>query len=282
MSPLKMSFYHAQASKCPLSRKWQWMATWPIIYRYGDRCEILLEHPCHQYRIDIYFPDLRLAIEIDEAHHNSPENAAKDAERQDAIVRELGCTFRRLKVDGEEGSLYDQLAVMMMFLDEQTRDLPPWAGPNPPQRRSRTQRAAGEYSVNNLQELDAAGIPDIVAQMVEQLSALGINTHDIGEPLSVGNGEMGFAIDLPGITLVVSVRSPGTIKTLVVGEVEVEVVQRLGIELEGPRKPNSNNPYWEVVGMRRGNLTIDQTLTRLVQFNDLLNVPGAEPEPEGD
>ena len=282
MSPSKTNFYYAQARKCPLNRRWQWMATWPIVFRYGDRCQILIEHPSHQYRVDIYFPALNLAIEIDEKHHNSPENAASDAERQAAIEQDLACTFRRVKVEGAGGSLYAQLAALTEYLDEQTRDVPNWEGPKVQGKRAQPQRPSGQYSEDNLRLLEAAGIPGIVAHMVEQLSALGIATRDIGEPLSPGSGEMGFAIDLPGINFVVSVRPNGSIKTLVVGDWQADVKHRLDIELIGPKKPESKNRYWEVVGMRRPDLSIDQTLTRLIQFNDVLTNPGAKPAAEGE
>ena len=50
------------------------------------------------YRIDLYFYDYKLAIEIDE---NGPNNKNTDYEikRQKAIVPELGSTFIRIHFD---------------------------------------------------------------------------------------------------------------------------------------------------------------------------------------
>lgn len=50
-----------------------------------------------RYRIDWYIPELRLAVEFDEAHHASPANAAADAARQSEIEAALGCRFLRYK-----------------------------------------------------------------------------------------------------------------------------------------------------------------------------------------
>ena len=52
-----------------------------------------------RYRIDWYVPELRLAIEFDEAHHTSPANAAADAARQSEIEAALGCRFLRYRHD---------------------------------------------------------------------------------------------------------------------------------------------------------------------------------------
>lgn len=54
MTPEKLRYYHAQAAKLDLRRKWQWMATWPLVYRYGGTVEMVFEYPCLDYRVDIY------------------------------------------------------------------------------------------------------------------------------------------------------------------------------------------------------------------------------------
>lgn len=47
------------------------------------------------YRIDLYFPKEKLAIECDEAHHTTPAQTAKDDERRLAITEVLGCSWIR-------------------------------------------------------------------------------------------------------------------------------------------------------------------------------------------
>ena len=50
------------------------------------------------YRIDLYFPDYKLAIETDENGH-SDRNIDKGIKRQKAIEQELGCKFFRTDLD---------------------------------------------------------------------------------------------------------------------------------------------------------------------------------------
>lgn len=47
------------------------------------------------YRIDLYFPKEKIAIECDEAHHITPSQAAKDDERCAVITDLLGCSWVR-------------------------------------------------------------------------------------------------------------------------------------------------------------------------------------------
>lgn len=47
------------------------------------------------YRIDLYFPKEKIAIECDEAHHTTPSQAAKDDERCAVITDLLGCSWVR-------------------------------------------------------------------------------------------------------------------------------------------------------------------------------------------
>ena len=60
------------------------------------QCEdMITEHRVAEYRIDLYFPKYHLAIECDEGHHTEQLQAKKDASRESAIQKELGCTFIR-------------------------------------------------------------------------------------------------------------------------------------------------------------------------------------------
>ena len=47
------------------------------------------------YRIDLYFHDYKLAIQIDEDEHNA-KNIDQEIQRQKAIVKELCCQFIRI------------------------------------------------------------------------------------------------------------------------------------------------------------------------------------------
>lgn len=70
-----------------------------IVERLFSGYTIIRQFPVFggKYKIDWYVPELRLAIEFDEAHHTSPKNSAADAARQAEIEAALGCRFLRYK-----------------------------------------------------------------------------------------------------------------------------------------------------------------------------------------
>ena len=49
-------------------------------------------------RVDLYFHDYNLAIEVDKFGH-SDRNIDYEIKRQNAIEKELGCTFNRINPD---------------------------------------------------------------------------------------------------------------------------------------------------------------------------------------
>ena len=72
-----------------------------IVERLFSGYTIIRQFPVFggKYRIDWYIPELRLAVEFDEAHHTTPANAAADAARQAEIESVLNCRFLRYKAD---------------------------------------------------------------------------------------------------------------------------------------------------------------------------------------
>lgn len=68
-----------------------------VIYQYSVEAEGA------QYKIDIYYPEVRLAIEYDEPHHVSQQS--KDHARQSALEKKLGCHFIRVKPESEAEGL---------------------------------------------------------------------------------------------------------------------------------------------------------------------------------
>ena len=57
--------------------------------------KMILQHNVLGYRIDIYIPKYKLAIEIDGKGHNN-RDIDYEIERQKAIEKELGCEFIRI------------------------------------------------------------------------------------------------------------------------------------------------------------------------------------------
>ena len=48
---------------------------------------------CGSYRIDLYFPDAKLAVECDEANAHGPQKVSQDAARQSFLELALQCKF---------------------------------------------------------------------------------------------------------------------------------------------------------------------------------------------
>ena len=66
------------------------------------------------YFIDLYFPQINLGIEIDEAHHNDEENQKNDEIREDYITSAIECEIERIpiykKKDGQwQKRTYDDI-----------------------------------------------------------------------------------------------------------------------------------------------------------------------------
>lgn len=70
----------------------------------SNLCEILdssginniREYVVERYRIDVYLPDLKLAIEYDDKGHNNKNRASNDYNRQVFLSDKLKCEFLRL------------------------------------------------------------------------------------------------------------------------------------------------------------------------------------------
>lgn len=60
----------------------------------------------NDYRIDLYFPQYKIAVECDESHHKTITNKLKDLERQSAIKDVLNCIFIRYDPFCEEFNIF--------------------------------------------------------------------------------------------------------------------------------------------------------------------------------
>ena len=62
--------------------------------------KILLQHSILSYKIDLYFPEHKLAIEVDEKGHKERKKYDEE-ERENAIKEHLDCKFIRINPDKE-------------------------------------------------------------------------------------------------------------------------------------------------------------------------------------
>lgn len=74
----------------------------PVLQQFVPRKE-----PHKRAYIDIYYPDLKLAVEIDEHYHDLRQS--EDAERQTEIENILGCEFVRIDAKVDNFNVYDAI-----------------------------------------------------------------------------------------------------------------------------------------------------------------------------
>lgn len=69
----------------------------------GKGLKVIHQYKCLEYIIDFYLPEVNIAIEYDEEHHEYDRNRIADIRRQYIIENELQCEVIRVK-KGNEGS----------------------------------------------------------------------------------------------------------------------------------------------------------------------------------
>ena len=60
------------------------------------------------YRIDLYFHEYKLAIEVDELGHTN-RNINNEIERQKALEKELNCVFIRINPDEKDFNIFKEI-----------------------------------------------------------------------------------------------------------------------------------------------------------------------------
>ena len=72
------------------------------------------------YRIDIYFHEYKLAIEVDELGHND-RNIDYEIQRQRAIEKELSCVFIRINPDEENFNIFKAINKIQRHIKKSTK-----------------------------------------------------------------------------------------------------------------------------------------------------------------
>lgn len=70
-----------------------------------------------KYRIDLYFPDKKIAIECDELGHNDRDSIL-EAEREEHIMAALGCKFIRFNPDESDFCIFTVLNRIMQAIND--------------------------------------------------------------------------------------------------------------------------------------------------------------------
>ena len=73
------------------------------------------------YRIDIYFHDCRLAIQINEDEHNA-RNVEQEIQRQKAIEKELCCQFVRINPNDKCFNIFEYINKITKHIEKSTKN----------------------------------------------------------------------------------------------------------------------------------------------------------------
>ena len=74
------------------------------------------------YRSDLYFHDYKIAIEVDKKGHKD-RNINHEIQKQNALEKELGCTFIRIDLDEEDFNIFKAINEINKHIKKSTKQL---------------------------------------------------------------------------------------------------------------------------------------------------------------
>ena len=83
--------------------------------------KVLLQHSVLDYKIDLYFAEHKLAIEVDEKRHTDRDKI-KEIEQQEVIEKKLGCKFIRIDLDEKDYDEYAKFGKVNNHINELTKN----------------------------------------------------------------------------------------------------------------------------------------------------------------
>lgn len=209
----------------------------------------------NQYYIDAYLPAMNLAIEIDEPHHDY--QVESDKKRQEVIQEILNCNF--IRIDCED-SIYEQVDAIVALVKR--ANLPSWEyRPRPLNIHT------GAYSQQQIENLEANNIPELMGEFAEELRRDGYAVEDgniRGIP-NPGNGELGFLVKRANITFAIYARSTGRVNVRVM-DIAPVIAGGLTPSLV-PRQLNNGIPrYYALPDNQNGYANKDEAKLNLYRF----------------
>ena len=84
--------------------------------------KILLQHSVLDYKIDLYFPKHKLAVEVDEKGHTDGDEK-KENERKKEIKEKLGCEFVRINPNRKDYDEYVEFGEIYNHINRSTKKL---------------------------------------------------------------------------------------------------------------------------------------------------------------
>jgi very-short-patch-repair endonuclease len=232
-------------------KRWESMVMYSLHYALRD-VEMLSQHSVGPYLIDGYFPELNLAIEIDEPYHE--RNKEEDHKREAEIKLLLGCEFFRIDV---QKPIYSQVDELVAKVRE--KEPTPWVIKlKVPKERD------GMYSQDHLTKLKDANAFEFIDGLREEVEKAGIHTEsgDADYNTKPSNGMISFIACFDGLKLTVFTRASCKPK-IIVHAYNAATIDKLGIKLSEPKNPN--NPYWKISDMDN-QLSKETTLSYLKEL----------------
>jgi very-short-patch-repair endonuclease len=202
---------------------------------------VLRDDGSQPYRLDGYFPNLNVAIEIDEAHHIN--NFEEDRKRENYIIEKLGCKFFRVNAYDDKESVYRQLENIINIIKEIVfeKKVERWEYVRP-------LRNDGDYSNKKIKALEEAGSYEFTEKIHNLCKGLGLNLRECDIPghIEEGNGYLGFLIDFPGcLELSLSVTASNKPKINITRIDDDSFIKTLDWDLV-ENNPDKNRTYWNI------------------------------------
>jgi len=88
-----------------------------IICKSFENFSQKLQYQVNKYRIDLYFPEYKLAIEVDELNHEN-RNTLYENERQTYLEKNLGCEFIRFNPDEKNFNIGNVIKKILIKISE--------------------------------------------------------------------------------------------------------------------------------------------------------------------
>lgn len=98
--------YYAKTFKDIRNKKYEFFVISRIIHLLNDReleftTQQLVRTKNGRFLLDLYFPQLKIAIEVDESYHAHDHKINKDKERDKAVVSEANVKTKRIRISGQ-------------------------------------------------------------------------------------------------------------------------------------------------------------------------------------
>lgn len=243
---------YIKENTCTSHKRYESMVMYALHYALSD-VQLESQFSVGEYFLDGYFPELRLAVEIDEPHHQRTQ--LEDERRQQTIERELNCEFFRINI--MQDSIYKQVDRLVEKVQRlrQEMQIIPWVYTPP-------EGSTGEFTAERLNALEASGTEEFTRVFRERCASFALDVSDCNIPghIPKGNGYLGFLVNFESLQLSVSITKTHKPKLLVTRRDE-DLIADLGLDLSEPKKGGEYYVIYNFEGRHDPEEVLDYLLT---------------------